>query len=349
MRVLGIMSGSSLDGLDMALCRFTSEGSPIAYEVLSFGSAPMPPELYDRLLHMSQASAFDMARTHTDLGRFIGECAKALLDKAGGADLITSHGHTVFHQPKAGFTTQLGCGAQIAAITGTPTVVDLRTKDVALGGQGAPLVPIGERDLFSGHDGFVNLGGIANSSVHRDDLLVGSDVCFCNQALNFLANEAGKAYDDRGALASAGTLNEALLARLAEMPFLRQSPPFTLGREHFETEMRPMLTDSTIPLVDRLFTTAEHIAQLISGAMQAATVKRCLVTGGGAHNHHLVERMRTYANTEFVIPEDRIVDLKEAIIFAYLGWLRWHARPNALASVTGAARDSIGGALYLPN
>lgn len=348
MRVLGIMSGSSLDGLDLALCNFKDEGGRIAYEMLATDSVAYSAELHDRLLHMSSANAFDLAEAHATLGRFIGESAKRFLDSAGPADLIASHGHTIFHQPKKSFTTQIGCGAHIAAITGVPAVVDFRTKDVALNGQGAPLVPIGERDLFNGYDGFLNLGGIANISVHKTGSITGTDLCFCNQALNFLAAEAGEAFDAGGGGARSGVLNAVLLERLQAMPFLAQPHPFTLGREHFEQQMQPFLSDRNIPLADRLHTTVEHAARIIGSALQQARVQRCLVTGGGAHNTFLVERIQAHGKADLVVPDARTVEFKEALIFAYLGWLRWNERPNALASVTGATRDSIGGAVYLP-
>ena len=348
MRVLGIMSGSSMDGLDMALCDFRVQAGSMAYDVIACNSATFPEELHDRLLHLSSSTAFTFAETHVRLGKFIGEQAKTFLEAHGPSDLISSHGHTAFHQPKAGFTAQIGCGAQIATITRVPAVVDFRSKDVALGGQGAPLVPIGERDLFTGFDAYINLGGIANMSVHLNGKVTGTDVCFCNQPLNYLAGSAGKAYDADGAMARSGKVDKGLLALLLKLPCMTTTPQFTLGREHFDEELLPFLNASLLSVPDRLATSVEHTAHLLAESMENKGLARCLITGGGAFNGFLMERLRTRTSVDLVIPDTRTIAFKEAIIFAYLGWLRWHGKPNALASVTGAHHDSIGGAMYLP-
>lgn len=343
------MSGSSLDGLDLALCSFNNTGSRWAFSVDAGGTVPYHAEWKNRLLAAANGSAFDLAQLHHDLGAFIGEQAKIFLAAHGPAQLIASHGHTVFHQPASGFTTQVGCGAQIAAVTGLPTVVDFRAKDVALGGQGAPLVPLGERELFPDFSSFLNLGGIANVSFHRKDGIVGYDVCICNQALNALAIESGEEYDANGRIAAAGAVNEALLDKLNALPFVHQPVPRSLGREHFDSDMLPLLKDSTIQLTDRMRTCVEHIAQQLVVHFDRHGAQRTLVTGGGAHNGFLMQRIKALASTEVVVPDDRTVDLKEALIFAFLGLRRWRGEMNSLRSVTGASRDSIGGAVYLPN
>ncbi len=343
------MSGSSLDGIDLALCDFREENGKVMHEVIACTSAAFPEALFARLLHISTSSALTLAETHVGLGRFIGESVRGFLHANGPAELVASHGHTAFHQPEKGFTAQIGSGADIAALTGLPTVVDFRSKDVALGGQGAPLVPIGERDLFTGFDGYINLGGIANISIHRGGQVTGTDVCFCNQPLNYLAALLGKSYDPGGTIARSGKLEEGLLVCFGDMPCLAGKPPFTLGREQFERDMVALLHEDSIGVPDRLATAVEHVAKRLATLLNKEAVTRCLVTGGGAFNAFLLERMRAHVNAELVVPDERTVAFKEAIIFAYLGWLRWHARPNALASVTGSRRDNVGGALYLPN
>lgn len=267
----------------------------------------------------------------------------------GRADLVSSHGHTVFHQPGEGLTTQVGCGARIAAITGLPVVCDLRSKDVALGGQGAPLVPLGERLLFPDLHAFVNLGGISNIAVHRDGRSTGHDIGPCNQALDVLAREGGQPYDAGGRMARAGRVEEDLLARLDALDFYRLPPPRSLGREWFDATMRPLITDTRIALADRLRTVTEHCARGVGAALEAAGMDRALVTGGGAHNDLLVERIGAWTRTKLVRPGGGLIDHKEALVFALLGLLRYRGEPNVLSSVTGAAHDSIGGALYLPN
>lgn len=349
MRVVGVMSGSSLDGVDLALCDFRQENGGTIHDVLACESLAFPEPLLSRLLHISTSSALTLAETNVHLGRFIGETVRGFLNTYGPAELVASHGHTAFHQPEKGFTAQIGSGADIAALSGLPTIVDFRSKDVALGGQGAPLVPIGERDLFTGFDGYINLGGIANVSIHREGRVTGTDVCFCNQPLNYLSGLLGRSYDANGTIARSGKSDEGLLIRFGDMPCLAGDPPFTLGREHFERDMLALMHEEILGIPDRLATTVEHVAGHLALQLNKEAVKRCLVTGGGAFNGFLLERLRAHANAEIVVPDERTVAFKEAIIFAYLGWLRWHARPNALASVTGSRRDNVGGALYLPN
>ncbi len=349
MRVIGVMSGSSLDGIDLALCDFREENGKVQHEVLACESLAFPEPLFARLLHISTSSGLTLAETHVQLGRFIGGSVRSFLEAHVPAELVASHGHTAFHQPIKGFTTQIGCGAAIAALSGLPVIVDFRSKDVALGGQGAPLVPIGERDLFTGFDAYINLGGIANISIHRQGQVSGTDLCFCNQPLNYLAGLVGRSYDADGAIARSGKVNEGLLVCLREMPCLSGSTPFTLGREHFERDMMPLLNEERISIPDRLATTVEHVTMQLTKHLNTEGVTRCLVTGGGAFNSFLLGRMRARTKAELVLPDERTIAFKEAIIFAYLGWLRWHGRPNALASVTGSRSDSVGGALYLPN
>ncbi|MFZ1686718.1 MAG: anhydro-N-acetylmuramic acid kinase [Flavobacteriales bacterium] len=347
--VLGIMSGSSLDGIDLALCSFDGTSDRWTFTINAAGTVPFPSFWKERLLNAANGSAFELARLHRDLGALIGNEAERFLAEHGSAELIASHGHTIFHQPGSGFTMQIGCGAQIAAITGLPTVVDFRTKDMALGGQGAPLVPFGERELFPGFDAFLNLGGIANVSFHSGKSVAGYDVCTCNQALNALANESGKDHDADGRLAAGGSMNAALLTSLNAMPFVHREVPRSLGRELFESDMLPLLQDPAIPLADRMRTCVEHVAQQIATHLDQRKAQRVLVTGGGAHNGFLMERIRALTSTEVVVPEHRIIDFKEALIFAFLGLKRYIGETNALGSVTGASRDSIGGAVYLPN
>jgi anhydro-N-acetylmuramic acid kinase len=348
MRVIGVMSGSSLDGIDLACCDLNKGEKGWDFRVVNARTIPFPAALREGLLVASGASALDMARLHRDLGRMIGEACRQM-HVEHPSKLVSSHGHTIFHQPSEGFTTQIGCGASIAAIGGLPTVCDLRSKDVALGGQGAPLVPLGEWLLFPGHDAFVNLGGISNISVHRAGVAKGYDVGPCNQALNLLAMEAGKAYDENGEMARRGQVLPTLLSALDGLAFYAQQPPRSLGREWFEQQMSPLLTQDAGSLQDRMRTVVEHIAGQLARELQRSGAAQALVTGGGAHHGLLVERLRALSGIRIDVPGRQLVDFKEAIIFALLGLLRWRGEVNALASVTGASRDSVGGALYLPN
>ncbi|MCB0769376.1 MAG: anhydro-N-acetylmuramic acid kinase [Flavobacteriales bacterium] len=341
---IGIMSGSSLDGLDLAWCEFTVEGGHWAYCIREARTIPYPASMHERLIQVMNGTALELARLHRDLGSFIGAACAGLLGE-GTVDVIASHGHTVFHKPDEGLTTQIGCGAQIAAVSGFTTVCDFRTMDVALGGQGAPLVPLGEQFLFPEHKAFLNIGGICNIALHEADKVVGYDVCIGNQALNSLAEEAEQPFDADGAIARSGKVDEALLAHLNALPFHHEPPPRSLGREWFEAEFRPLLSTTT-SIPDRMRTVVEHIAQQVASA--SATAKSpLLVTGGGALNGFLMERIRALSKVPVVVPDTVTVEFKEALIFALLGVLRLRNGPTALASVTGAKKDSVGGAVYL--
>ena len=355
-RVIGAMSGSSLDGLDLACCVFTRNDNVWSFTVEDARTIAFSNELHDRLLHAADGSALDLVRLDRDLGTLIGEACVHLL-RSAPADLIASHGHTIFHKPDEGLTSQIGSGARIAAITGLPAVCDFRSKDVALGGQGAPLVPLGERVLFPDHDVFINLGGISNISVHTPSRpfpvgkgsTKGYDVGTCNQALNFLANEAGLPYDANGDLARTGTIDHHLLDRLNALPFYQQAPPRSLGREWFDAELKLLIATRAIDLHDRMRTMVEHIAVQVGMELDRARSARALFTGGGAHNSFLLDQIRANTNATVEVPSIQLIDFKEAIIFAFLGLLRFNGEVNTLASVTGATRDSIGGAVYLPN
>lgn len=347
MTVIGVMSGSSIDGLDLACCTFTERDGRWSYLVNTAVTVPYEGPMRRRLLGAMQADALTYARLHRDLGELIGMQCRDMA-RQHGARLIASHGHTVFHQPAFGLTAQVGCGAHIAALAGVPAVCDLRTKDVALGGQGAPLVPLGERMLFPGHQAFLNLGGISNISLHGGRT-VGFDVGPCNQALDLLAAEHGAAYDKDGALARSGSVHEGLLRTLDALDFYALPTPRSLGREWFDARMRPVLLDPAIPLPDRLRTAVEHIARQIARMLGGHAQGPVLASGGGAHNAFLLERLRSLCAAPIELPDPAIIDFKEAIIFAFLGLQRWLGRPNALAEVTGAVRDSVGGAIHLPD
>jgi len=342
------MSGSSLDGVDLTRCVFRLEAECWHFEILDARTVQYPPELRARLLAVMDGSALELVRLHRDLGRFIGTACADLLN-GRRVDLIASHGHTIFHKPEEGLTTQIASGASIAAITGTTTVCDFRTKDVAMGGQGAPLVPLGEKLLFPGYDAFVNLGGISNVTVQRGQSVTGYDIGPCNMALNLLTEEIGEPFDDGGSIAASGKLIPALLDQLNALAFYQLTPPRSLGREWFDAHMRPLLQDPTHHLPDRVRTLAEHIAHWIALELDRNKATRALITGGGAHNRFLIERVRALTKAKVELPDRTIIDFKEALIFALLGVLRMRGETTALASVTGASSDTIGGAVYLPN
>jgi anhydro-N-acetylmuramic acid kinase len=342
--VIGVMSGSSLDGLDLAWVELMHDVGDWTFNIREARTVPYDGPFQQRLKDAMHGSALEMARLDRDLGDLIGTACKDMLN-GRRVDLIASHGHTLFHKPAEGLTTQIGHGARIAAATGIITVCDFRTMDVALGGQGAPLVPLGERLLFPQHKAFLNIGGICNVALHDSEQVIGYDVCIGNQALNLLANEAGLSYDTNGDLARAGRIVPELLDALNALPFHHQSPPRSLGREWFDEVVKPLIAVPTDPLADRMATVVEHIAQQLAAALAFADGP-ALITGGGAHNAFLLERLRSHGASTIEVPDLLTVDYKEALVFALLGALRIRGEVNALNSVTGAGRNSVGGAVY---
>ncbi|MBK7385046.1 MAG: anhydro-N-acetylmuramic acid kinase [Flavobacteriales bacterium] len=343
-RVVGVMSGSSMDGLDLALCVLKYARGKWTWRIEKARTVPYPQRVREDLEAVMNDTAMALAVVDTELGEFIGEKCKRF---AGGkADLISSHGHTIFHMPRGALTKQVGSGAAIAAMSGITTVCDFRSTDMALGGQGAPLVPIGEQLLFPKHSAFLNIGGICNISIHTEKRIIGYDVCIGNQALNFLAALRKQPYDADGTLARSGRINADLLDELNALPFHQKRPPRSLGREWFLDNVMPLINDDHIPVKDRLRTVVEHIAYQVGRSLQSAETP-VLVTGGGAHNSFLLERIRAYTKATLHVPDKLTVDYKEALVFALLGVLRMRGEVNTLKSVTGAKRDSVGGAVYL--
>lgn len=273
-------------------------------------------------------------------------------------DLIASHGHTTFHEPAKMMTAQLGDGAALAAETGVAVISDLRNMDVALGGQGAPLVPVGEKLLFPDYKLFLNIGGIANFSYHLQNELIAFDVCPANRVLNELAGMLNQPYDDQGKLAQGGQVNEALLAELNGLNYYIRSYPKSLANEFGTETILPLIKNHTLSIQGKLATYVEHIAtQLIQSILQlrkdfnvAEQADKILITGGGAFNTFLVTRIQEQLQPlgiEVVVPESDLVNYKEALIMALLGVLRWRENKTTFSSVTGALRDSIGGALWM--
>lgn len=345
------MSGTSLDGLDIAYVAFEfTRGKAWKYSIREATTIPYPGRWLERIRTAHLATGAQLVHLHAEYGAYLGQaCADFIRSgKINDLDLIASHGHTIFHQPALGFTFQLGDGVAIYAATGIPVIYDFRSLDVCLGGEGAPLVPVGDQHLFPEADVCLNLGGIANLSMDVKGKRRAFDICFCNMALNFLAEEGGDSYDKNGRLASGGRVNSLLLSRLEEGNQSRRANRESLGREIFESTVQPLIADRSIARGDRLCTVCESIALEIARAVPKTKKKRkVLVTGGGARNLFLIERIRQLANDVAVleIPPPEIIDFKEAIIFAFLGVLRWRNEVNVLRSVTGARHDSSSGTI----
>ena len=355
-RVIGLMSGSSLDGLDIAYVHLTETRGQWSYQLEAAACVPYSPEWQTLLKNAPQSSGLELARLHTAYGHYLGKAVQAFRaahDLEHGLHFIASHGHTVFHEPHSGMTCQIGEGAAIAAETGLPVISDLRLMDVALGGQGAPIVPVGDQLLFGDYDAWLNLGGIANVTIRQaDDSLLAFDVCPCNQVLNALAAREGLAYDAGGQLAATGALLPDALERLRALPYYDLLPPKSLANT-FSTEVLSILNENDAPSHFQLFTAVTHIAEELAKVIQTKvrTGGKVLVTGGGALNDFLLEKINSQLHLQHIVcerPETPVVHFKEAIVMALIGALRWREETNVLASVTGAKRDSINGALWLP-
>jgi anhydro-N-acetylmuramic acid kinase len=346
---IGMMSGTSLDGLDLAWCRFENVGGHWHYRILKAETIPYPAFWLEKLATLHHAGALTLALANTDYGHWIGkECMKFIDGSRSLPQLIASHGHTIFHRPDKKMTLQIGSGAAIAAETGITTICDFRSLDVALGGNGAPLVPIGDKLIFGNYTACVNLGGFANLSWEENGQRLAWDICPANFILNREAAKMGMTMDFSGMTARNGTLDQPLLDKLNGLPFYRQPGPKSLGREWTETHVIPIIDAADLPVASVLRTWTEHIALQVSHALPDSDGGEALFTGGGAHNTFLMERIRALSKLKITVPDKQTVDFKEAIIFALLGVLRHLGEDNCLAEVTGASRNSCGGAVFLP-
>jgi anhydro-N-acetylmuramic acid kinase len=360
-RAIGLMSGSSLDGLDIAFAELEESRGTWNYEIKAATCYAYNDEWKQKLINAKDLNAHDYFLLHAAYGKYLATCVNKFIDENSlhhQVQLIASHGHTVFHEPQSGFTTQLGCGATLAALTGINVVNDLRIMDVALGGQGAPIVPAGEKLLFPGFDFYLNIGGIANISFQQGKNFVAFDICPANRVLNKLANKAGKDFDEDGNIAAGGQIITSLLDKLNALDYYKLSGPKSLSNNFGTDVAYPIIESFNITIPNALRTYTEHIAYQIQQSVQDLVpnkdieegVFKLLVTGGGAFNTFLIERIKenlTPLNIEVIIPENNIVLYKEALIMALLGILRWREENTVMASVTGASRSSIGGAVWI--
>lgn len=342
--ILGLMSGTSLDGLDLALCEFYEKEGNTTFEILCARTIAYDELWKDRLSSAHLLSAEAYFALHAAYGRFLGEQVLSFLEGQPEPLLIGSHGHTVFHQPSAGFSTQLGCGATLAAVSGIDTINDFRSGDVALGGQGAPLVPCGDNLLFGNYEACLNIGGIANISYGPLTARKAFDIAPANMLLNFLAQKKNQSFDAGGEGARQGQILPPLLKTLNDLPFYQIRGARSLQREWFEQTLLPLLPSASTD--DLLATCTEHMAEQVAAVVRASNLNEVLITGGGAYNTYLLERMQAKADIKWIVPSDELIQFKEALIFAFLAYRRARGEVNALASVTGALRDSCTGAWH---
>ena len=356
-KVIGIMSGSSLDGLDIAYVQLEEIRGQWNYEIIHAECLQYTDQWCSELHHATGINVADFLKLNTRYGKYIGGQINDFIAKYNlghKVHFIASHGHTVFHEPENNTTSQIGDGATIAAITELPVITDLRAMDVALGGQGAPIVPIGDKVLFGDHDYLLNIGGIANITVLHKGSLLAYDICPANQILNALAEREHKSMDEDGAMAAQGVLLPDVLDELNNAPYYKQQPPKSLSNEAARDLVFPQLLESEHTNYDLLHTAVVHIANQVAASVsnnphckEQATM---LVTGGGAFNAFLVlqlqQQLAPYKVT-VILPDPLVVKYKEALVMALIGTLRWREEVNVMSSVTGAVRDSVGGALWL--
>ncbi|RLD42789.1 MAG: anhydro-N-acetylmuramic acid kinase, partial [Bacteroidetes bacterium] len=298
----------------------------------------------NKLSNAHKLSSEELTKLDFEFGDYIGRIAAAFIKRQKlKPNLIASHGHTVFHNPKENYTLQIGKAATIATHVDCKVVSDFRSQDVAMGGQGAPLVPIGDELLFSEYDACINLGGVANISAKKNSNRIAWDIGFCNMPMNNLMLEIGKAYDKDGINASKGSINKQLLEELNNLEYYFQTYPKSIGREQFEEIIKPIIKKYNSSLNDKLRTWVEHISEKI--AIDIGSNKNVLLTGGGAFNLFLISRIKEKSESKIIIPSKQLIDSKEALIFAFLGVLRMENEINILSSVTGAKKDHCSGSI----
>jgi anhydro-N-acetylmuramic acid kinase len=352
-RVIGLMSGTSLDGLDVADVTFDlSESNVWSFELNNSALYTYNDELLSKLKSAHQLSGSDLIELSSDLGRFYADKVNAFIIKNGtdksAIDFLSSHGQTIFHQPQKGYTLQIGNGPELAVGTQLPTVVDFRTKDVALGGNGAPLIPVADHLLFSNYAGaFLNLGGFSNLSYQKDGTVLSFDICPVNIIVNDLMRTIDREYDANGDFGKDGEVNQVLFNELNALPFYKEVGPRSLGWEWVAEVILPLL-EKEVVLKNRIRTLYEHIAVQIGKCLNEIGVKTILFTGGGTKNTFLIERIKSHTQGEVVIPNEALIDYKEAIGVAFLGLLRWQNKINVWSSVTGSKRDSSSGVIIEP-
>jgi anhydro-N-acetylmuramic acid kinase len=346
-KVIGLMSGTSLDGLDIALCHFKKNGKGWQYAIEKASTIKYSTKWINALSTAQNLPGDGLMALDAAYGQYLGKEVKDFKRKYRlEADFIASHGHTIFHQPSQGFTFQLGNGNAVYAACGVPVVFDFRSLDVMLGGEGAPLVPAGDKLLFREYDVCLNLGGIANISMDIKGDRMAYDVCFNNMGLNYLMNQIGKEFDDDGATAASGVVNKKMLRKLAAVykSFRNKRP--SLGREIFERRIKPIIDDPEISLADKLCTLTTSAADEIAAAVTSVKKNpQVLCTGGGAFNSFFISTLLDACadKATLIIPDEEIIKFKEAMVFAFLGVLRVKGEVNCFRSVTGATMDSSSG------
>jgi len=342
------MSGTSMDGLDIAYCEFITDHGNWQFKIVVAQTIPYSKEWFAKLTEAPLLEEVGLNDLQLEYGQYIGRAVNDFIEENQlNTELICSHGHTIFHDPEQGITFQLGSGKEISETTKTPVISNFRALDVSLGGQGAPLAPVGDKLLFPEFEYCMNLGGFANISFDENGKRISFDICPVNIAMNEISQQLGLEYDDNGENASKGKVDWKLLDELDGLQYYNESSPKSLSREWYEGNFKPFIDGSLISSEDKLCTLCEHIANQVAKALEGSSEgDKLLITGGGAHNQYLIDQISAKLNLKVHIPSQQIVDFKEALIFGFLGILRVRNEINCLESVTGAERDSSGGEIH---
>lgn len=341
------MSGTSLDGIDIAYVKIINTEN-YKFEILKATTIPYTKQWKSTLKNGFHLKGEELTKLDADYGVFLGEIIQNFITKndVPTVDYIVSHGHTIYHNPAKNYTLQIGNGPYVTSITGIKTICDFRSQDIALGGQGAPLVPIGDMLLFSEYDYCLNLGGFSNISLDKNNQRIAFDICPVNIVLNHYVSALNLEYDDKGVIASGGEIDLTLFNELNSLPFYNDSKPKSLGYEFIVETIIPIIDKYNLETKGVLRTFVEHVAIQISRKVESNALKTILITGGGAYNTFLIERIQWYTKTKLIIPNDTIINYKEALVFALLGFLKDEGQNNCLKSVTGASKDHSSGVIF---
>ena len=354
-KIIGLMSGTSLDGLDLCYCHISRDSDKWSFKIVETKSISYSEDMQSELKNAIYLKADELLEFHNTYGTWLGLQTKQFItENTLDVDFIASHGHTTHHQPKKGFTFQIGSGQHLANESACKVLCDFRTNDIALGGQGAPLVPIGDQLFFEAYDFCLNLGGISNISLEKKGKRIAYDIGLANMILNYITRKIDLDYDKGGALARSGQLNQDMLNKLNSLKYYLLPHPKSIGYEWFVEEVVPIVDKTNDTTENLLHTAIHHICDKIAQQIKLNSSKNdssVLVTGGGALNHFLMETLQEKLgkNAKVVVPEKELIEFKEAVIFALMGALRIEQEINVLKSVTGAKRDSSSGVLFLPS
>jgi anhydro-N-acetylmuramic acid kinase len=340
---IGLMSGSSLDGLDLCYSKISSKDENCHFEIIASETIPYDNDVYEKLKKVREISSLDLHFFDIELGKLFGAYCNSFIGKNNikQIDAVSNHGHTVFHYPEKGLTLQIGNNNWIAKMTNIPIFGNLRMRNITHGGQGAPIVPIADKYLFSEFDNCINLGGISNITIKKGTNLKSFDIGICNQLLNYLCNLIDKKYDQNGDIAATGTINLELLNALEKIPFYQIQPPKSIDNGMLKETVLPIFDSYKDSVPNLLATAAEHIAIEISKYLEKDS--KTIITGGGAYNSFLISRIQSISNAKITIPNPKIIEFKEALAMSFMALRSIENRPNTLSNTTGSEKDCISG------